>query len=708
MKKILLLPAMLFILSVAAQQTPPAKNNREAARQPQDWQKALEDARKKNPELDKILKEQGIDKNLQTAAAATSYNGGKMPAAVQELPQKDMTRINNVSKKIMGNGELNSYTQKLTDAVGKRITPASKKIADLLYQQPVLKNAAVKGNTACGLWMLGNPQAAVYLMARACSDDISNTDNLNNLAAFLIMTGAEDAALPILFVLNGQFHNNSTILNNIGQAWIGLGDIATGEKYLDSATRMFPGHAQANYAKAAILESKGNKAGAVTALKKSLQTAYSPVKVTRLNNLHAGISNDDLTWNFRMPPDALGLEKIVAQRPLMYKNMDDQLYHTAGWEAFHESLASLKKALEQRITSLKPAVKKEEQQQQELAMNVSKRREYYYLLYPPLKLKAMQKLRLLHDDKDGHDVAESLHREAMRKQAEDTVEAARKRLEVLLSSIEKKYKDEFGEGRRNPEEAYCQEIKSAKSAYLLTANNALEVYYNDAIKASMRRTNDEVYFQQYIIYGEASYESFKAGRQLEFLYLLNNLGPVRLDNWYCKTPEQFQHPKKLLQFDDIHCENKVEISCPGLGTATFECSKLTTDFTLGPVSAAWKEDLNSNQLISGTAEVGFSKTVGKSFGGRYEPLKAELKETASFFIEFDNSGITDGGLKVGASAGVSTDFYDNKITLEDGSTISIPTPKNFSTPEAGVMVRYGFNSGISTTGKGILSGLTFK
>ncbi|MBK8141448.1 MAG: hypothetical protein IPK57_10805 [Chitinophagaceae bacterium] len=76
-------------------------------------------------------------------------------------------------------------------------------------------------------------------------------------------------ALPILNNLNKRYAQNSTILNNIAQHWLGLGDIPRAEKYADSTIRIHATHPQANMAKCLIEESKGNIPAAIAAAKKA-------------------------------------------------------------------------------------------------------------------------------------------------------------------------------------------------------------------------------------------------------------------------------------------------------------------------------------------------------------------------------------------------------------------------------------------------------
>src|SRR5258706_14920881 len=104
----------------------------------------------------------------------------------------------------------------------------------------------------------------------------ANMDNLNNYAAFLSMMGAEQAAIPILLYLNNKFPNNNTILNNMGQAWFGLGDMTASKKYLEAATELYPTHSMANLTLSKIYLSgpSPDTTKAKDALKRSISESY--------------------------------------------------------------------------------------------------------------------------------------------------------------------------------------------------------------------------------------------------------------------------------------------------------------------------------------------------------------------------------------------------------------------------------------------------
>ena len=187
------------------------------------------------------------------------------------VPKRNEARIASISKKVNDAtmaGYLAAMQKKITEQLPADVKSTGDKVIN--YIKSNAKNSSEAGNMADAIWIASKPTLALYVIGKICADDPRNTDNLNNYAAMLSMHNAQHLAIPILNNLNKKFPGNSTVLNNLGQAWFGLGEISKAEKFLDSAIRIYAWHPQANITKAAIEESRGNIAKAVEAIKKSI------------------------------------------------------------------------------------------------------------------------------------------------------------------------------------------------------------------------------------------------------------------------------------------------------------------------------------------------------------------------------------------------------------------------------------------------------
>ncbi len=699
----------------------------------QDLERELDTRRKTLSMMEGAMKsmDKVTDKELKKAAEA----GERI------VPQKDTARIARVPKTILTDAELKALLLKTHAAIEKKIAPKVRTVAQDVYQAVKKKysSATAVANAANGGWIIGGSEMALWLMGKACTED-ANPDNLNNYAAFLVMAGAEEAALPILMKLNQKFPDNSTILNNIGQAWFGLGDLEQSEKHLDGAIRFFALHSQANYTKCLIEESRGNKTGAINALTKSIQQAYTTEKANKLRKLGGKLTDKDIAWNFRMPQDPLGLHKFIV--PRYAKNVDEAEVLDPEWQKFIDDcwkrLDELKvqeknaESEVQRVVRERDKLIKEHEQFVMGKMTTTEaigrhqvdtlnRASTLGMALSPLGQKALKKSQL--SAQEGHYMRERAKNDAKLKQTKKDIELLKKQLRQRIDEISTKYAERYGEGKDNPEEQECREKEEVRSKFLASANTMLERVQADVLTTEMREINEDTYWKQFM-QDDATFQLTKNRAKQRFLNVLLGLrheGPhggtgtrwVPGQTYSCKRKGEGKPAGgKLADFDDIHCDHDITLNMIFVkGEFTCNKAKFELDATIKGLGIHYEklENLNTGEYIRGTVEVGFSKGLGdKTFGGKYGPLAAELKGAIGGFVELDSSGVTDLGLKGGVKMEVGTDIYDKTIILDDGSKYNPPIPGDHSVTVFGVEARYGWNSGGSLKGKGILSGIDIK
>jgi tetratricopeptide (TPR) repeat protein len=271
---------------------------------------------------------EGLNKNVAGMSEKVVKEATKDGSATV-VPKLDVTRIGMIPKKSLTDAELLSFLKNTHSGVEKLIATTERTEALNIYNETKshYKSNAIVANAASGCWMLGNWEKALFIMGKVCMDDVTDADNLNNYAAFLVMTGGEQAAIPILEYLNEKYPGNSTILNNIGQAWFGLGEIDRAKKYLDSATIIYPNHSTANSTLSGIAVANHDTPKAISYLRASLKENYDPDKEAQLSKLGYSVTYADMPeFNYPMKADPFGILALVESIPEDYptKIGDDQ------------------------------------------------------------------------------------------------------------------------------------------------------------------------------------------------------------------------------------------------------------------------------------------------------------------------------------------------------------------------------------------------
>lgn len=720
MKRYLLIP--VFLLAVTTATAQPSKKTpmndkpptqKEMDEMMKEMQKAMDEI---SPEDKKMLDSMGVKmpsvKDIPKVSDKQLVDAWKNENRM--VPERDAARIAAIPKAVT-DSKMGAYIaavqNKLASAFKPVVVSTGNKVYDYISSNS--KNSGEAGNMALGLWLAGQPELATYVLGKLCAVDGGNTDNLSNYSAMLSMQGAQHLAIPVLNNLNAKYPKNSTLLNNLGQAWFGLGEISKAEKYLDSAIRIYAYHPQANLTKSLIEESKGNKKGAIDAVKRSIAKAYSMEKENRLNKLGYKLKTEDVTWGRPMPQDPLGLEKFKwSEYPV---NVIESEILEVEWDAFKKKCQDDIDELKMQEKILEKEVERANDVRTKRLLSAGQRREMVDPL-PRLAYKAMAKLSYLVDDKDGH--IAFAYQEKGQAVANANIEAAKFEdvLSVQLRLIEEKYEDQFGEGKPNPFEAACSDDAKAKNSFQSSSNSLLRDAFNDFLGFMRRKINNEMYYYQYTMWPE-SFELAKVQAKISWLTLIKSQNPRFRDksSWCRDQTDVEAKPFKLPNFDDVACQYKSSLN---LGCVKMEtnCGQTTTTYGCGNLSFIEKE-LGQN-YIGGTVKV--SHKVG--IAGYAGPLSAEGSVSGDFVIELDENnqvkewegkvimgveagaGITKGPVKAGATISEALEIEIGSSGISDINIVSaakiemgIEAPKS----TGGQKIDDQINKGVDYVNKGL-------
>jgi tetratricopeptide (TPR) repeat protein len=679
MKKRLSTAVILLVSIIAIAQPKPKQKEKEKAPTQKEMQDMMKEAQKEldniSPEDKKMMDSMGIKmpdmKSLQKSVSGIS--DAQLKKAYDDesriVPLKDAARITAAMAITLSNADINAYISKTQQAVLNKLPAADKTKAAAIYQQILSLKTSV-ANTAVGFWINGQPTVALYLMGEACKANVSNAINLNNYASFLTMCGAEQLALPLLNNLNKRYPKNSSILNNITQAWLGLGDITKAEKYADSTVRIYPHHPQANMAKCLIDESRGNMQAAIQDALNAITKLYSTEKESKLKKLGHELKSEDLTWDRPMPQDPMGLGHFNWPEYPMEAERSKPLEKL--WMDFKNDCQQKINSLQIKQASLEKASMEASTKRMADILQASQKGEFIQPV-PGFAPKAMKKLAYLVDGVNGNMsfVFEKEMQQVVR--ALTNAAAYGDQMEENEKAFNKKYEDQIGEGKPNPTEAMCSDENGIITQYLSATNSAMETANRSYLNFVRKKTSDLLYYYQYTLWPD-QFELAKVNAEIGWLTQIKDQRVFFKDksHWCGTAKPKPQKPGVLQNFDDVHCEY-VSTMDLGVYKITSSCSNLVGEFDFGGVKIDFKDNVETGKY-SGSAMVGTSKSLEG-------PAGAELEASIAALVEWDNSGVTDWG----AIAGVAANAGGNTI--------------------AGTDVKITINSGVSTSGKGILQGI---
>lgn len=647
---------LMFTLTIQAQKKPIKKEKAPTQKEMQQMMKEAqgmmsEMMKEMSPEDKRIMDSLGINTpDFKNASKIISGISDKQLANAwedenQTVPKKDLARIAAIPKELT-NATMQNYIatlhKKYMETVAPEILDAGQKLYDVVNTKG--KKSTEKGLLASLLWISGKPQLGVFLMGRSCIDDAQNTDNLANYAAMLTMQGGQHLAIPIVQHLNERFPKNSTLLNNLGQAWFGLGELEKATVYLDSAIAIYPFHPQANLTKALIQENKGDKKAAVESVKKSIKHAYTEEKEEKLRQLGYQLTRKDIRVPFKPGSDPMGLGKT--RRPDYPVSVAQVNALFPMWEQFNT-------ACDDRIKKL----------QKELSEATEKQGRYLNNL-------ASQSMTAV---KNGGNLPTFAVKPLFTKKAtllarqqksyhEDRIEK--------LKDLSVAFQNDVVAIRKNHRvavpEAPCTTHLERANALLAQMNNRKKEYDEEVLKIYSQFFNDMAYWAMYTSANKEMFNTICLQFELHWLEKNRELQPLDMSSYAgqfaaCINGEEAQ-PGKLVEFDTIACEYNSTVDM-GLIKMETNCNYTTTTYDFNMVKFVEKE--RGVTYIGGTLKL----TPELKGGGNIGPVEVEGTLGAEVNINLDEkNNVTDwnGTVKAGIEGGIGT----HAGPVDVGATVS--------------------------------------
>ncbi len=693
MKKIFV-PVFLLIVVAADAQVKP-KEKPPTQKEVNEMMKEIEEMMK-NPETKKAMEEQGV--KMPDLKALPKFSDKEYADADLEskrkVPVKDVKRIATISKQPLNDASLKIH---LTSAHAKVQQAMRPELLNWVKAKSVTMVAqygsgATLAQIALNCYIVGLYETGAFLMGKVVLENPGDATHLNNYAAMLNTGGGEHLALPILQTLNAKYPGDYTIVNNIGQAWYGLGDMQMAGKYIDTALRLYPRNPQALHTKSKIEAEKGNKEAAKKALKQSLEEAFTEEKEFELRQmLNKNDEQPKVRWAMNTPKDAFGLGNFVA--PSFPMSIKESETLQPQWESFREKCkAQLNQLMAKQAAAEQEAAIRMEKRQKELLAGKSS------FLIPWLAPKAAYQLRMLKERNRKNTNYTFFEAEEKFLNIDSELEKIKEAYSKKERAIEEKYAPLFGEGKQNPFALHCADINKVRNAFLAEANTLVHDRYMAYMTQLKVMINEEAEYSLYAHFKE-DYEVIKLHLQQKFLTALLS-PPVQFQQpaGTCPRPvERTDTTTTLANFYDRNCEYESEFYVPLIGRWVQRCDIMTvelfTKIPLGPASVS----LGGNYVINsdtkqenGTVEIG----VGVGIGAKkvVELINTQVKAEVKTVIHLTNRGITD--IELGGGLGVKTGFGGEK---ESASSNISPIIKG-SITHVGVEGKYSIMNGAKPSG----------
>lgn len=182
--------------------------------------------------------------------------------------EKDQQRISKIPNIALEKNAMLSYLDKITKAVE---TVSTKTVVDNVNQYSEQKSPFETNFASIFSWYQKRDEEALLLSLKAARQMPDSAMVWNNAGAMLNMLNMEEYAIPFLKYGKKKDSSDVSVLNNLGQAYLALGDITNAEQYLQSCLIKAPKHPEAIRSMGIIELSKGNKAKAALCFEEDIK-----------------------------------------------------------------------------------------------------------------------------------------------------------------------------------------------------------------------------------------------------------------------------------------------------------------------------------------------------------------------------------------------------------------------------------------------------
>ncbi|PZR28278.1 MAG: hypothetical protein DI535_07690 [Citrobacter freundii] len=715
-----IIPLIFFILLFSATTSAQSKNPTNAKELQDKMKQAQQELDKLTPEQKKMMEQMGFSTSVPSMPSGVTDAGISAATAGSEfgVPSKNATLLGAIPNITLTAATIPAYIKTLNDYIDKGIPTDAKTMGQQVYAYCKANKFTTEatGNSAIGFWTVGRPEIAVYIMGRACADNATDADLLSNFAAMLSMGGAPHRAIPLLEYLNKQYSGNSTIINNLGQAWFYLGETDKANAQLEKVVKAFAYHPQANYTLCLIQQSKGNTTKAIESMKNSLHYSYSLNKVNMLRKLGYKVKGSDMRIPYRPDPNPLGLRNFT--RPEAPTDYASEIKLKADWDAFQKQILEKNIALNQEM---QPYIMANTQLAQKNAQAVQAneqqiRKGDLSSLTGKSSLadnmySQMAEIRLSEMNKDGG-------AEYRMKTAKNAIDALLKdynaRKEAKKKELIKQYSVIAGEeselGKKGENTGYdiCNVEQKFSEWVYANYNKPLEEAYRNYLHQVYLKITEELYWKQFK-YNDETFGSIKITAKKEWLAALSSTRYIETYNasTNCNPPSSTPSRYKLANFDDLHCNYKSVLDF-GVYKQIFECNNARIEFDAGRFKGNLNfisDDKGNSNFSKGTVE---ATVIDKSISMDKGPLEIGANVKAGMGVEFTNKGIEDVYVTGEASLSAKTNIiktFDQHISDASGGDKSQPGMSDAQLSDKGVEVGVsGRMSLISGNMTGAISG----
>jgi len=210
-----------------------------------------------------------------------------LPDYELKAPVKDLKRLSMLPLAAPTMAELSTAVQNSRKQLENIAAPA---VVQEVKTMTAQQTPAQLQGLSIGQWINNNPVQAMLLSMTSALKSPQEPAAWNNLAALYNMIGLEQKAVPILRYWLEKMPDNSMLLNNMGQAYLGMGDIDKATHYLQQCLAVDGMNPEANHSMGMIAAFSRQVDKAMEYFSKELEVAYRRSTLAQIKRMGRSVN----------------------------------------------------------------------------------------------------------------------------------------------------------------------------------------------------------------------------------------------------------------------------------------------------------------------------------------------------------------------------------------------------------------------------------
>lgn len=230
-----------------------------------------------------------------------------LPDFKLQPPPKDIKKLSLIPKQPPTRAQLADGLRESKKQL-ESVTP--KVVLEDVKKLEAAQTPAEQQGSSLAAFYADRPPQALLLSMNSALQNMNEETGLNNLAAIFNMVKLEHKAVPILMNLLAVDPTNSTVLNNMGQAYMGMGDLYNAEDFFKRCLLEDEMHPEANHSMGLLKFFKKEYDEGAKYFEKELQVAYRKSTLALLKQQGKSINLYQLRNSTRNLPQRDYFEEI--------------------------------------------------------------------------------------------------------------------------------------------------------------------------------------------------------------------------------------------------------------------------------------------------------------------------------------------------------------------------------------------------------------